>query len=1022
MEDLTDGPGKSRGTGKTEDMFMNPGQIKDTLAKLNRRSANILPEEGKSLVNKLNKKNLALLERVKKRPNIENDGGSFGNGGQGAVSSSGSGGTGGSNDNGTGSDNKYSVTSIRKINDEESFIKSVLYATLNSVKSKSNTVSSDVQKIASFTPWSTPSEEILEFFYGEGVSILISPVKRTSFLVPSHNDNLQLTFRFHIRQLSCCQLNFIWVINRIYKDLVNLRIQTKGAADVRINEVMNAHWTDMEVVHKVKSEDVDACIAYLKTNFTEAYEFLSRREQKPKAFIVEFEVVDSCAGLLDSIESMRGAHFMELYGVEGKSQWVSKAHSNLSSSVSSNLKSIINNLQDTPINENTGDGSSSGGGGSSLFSSSSSTGRLNFAELVSAEIDEGNSDNTRGRKSDNKSNEFISEDKEAIFDIMDPLVVNASSKGSENSMLITEMINFLNKAADVREEADEENGADYEKDKFILSSQIDCLNTNSDLYTALLISNPANVYRLLTFLIPTLVCMRTRNVDNKSAPLANNRWEFGGGLTYKPYNYAGIRMRLDKTICRCRTLCRDTCSLTDKVTMENAREKFGDGIIEEAKTTKRFHNSHRIIHHDVMWFQKLLYYIWKTTNKNESEKPPESINLVYLYCYLAGFMEVLDTHYRCYSSSGLHHAFCPSVLVTHREGYMVHFKNNKLYIQGRRNGEKVITTMQGGQSKPAFERMVDSELTSTEAQTKYASSNNLSIREYGTQVSEAPAKLTKILRYMKECNEKSPSSFSHSLSIVLRCMNRLAEFMTFLQSFTRISIFDKSLEKYHRLNVISDENTDKKVKVNKAAISLTRDFMRLALENQNAAFLAAVNKKIFHSVIYTINGFRYTGAHARDVELQQFVGSISSSVVCADYYSEAFSKSKNLLDDEMSELFNENRWGGEEAPLSSESAGCNQKKLDMFLKLHNVGDFLSDDDDDADKGLCDNNGVTACSSLPASEVKKRKTEDLHQRLPLSDLEDRVEESDAGSITKKQKLSSPVPKEDQFGVDETYFDL
>lgn len=1026
MQALTSGAGKSGSNGKFEDMFLTSDQTKTLVKRLNNRSANILPEDGKCLKNKLNKKCLTMIEKVSKSLNDEKDGGGLGSGGQGAASSSGNGGSGGSDDNGTGSDNKYSVTSIRKIEDEDSFMKSVLYATLNSIKSKSNTASSDVQKTASFTPWSTPSEETLEFFYGEGVSIRVSPMRSPTFLVPWDGDNVLLTFRFHIRQLSCCQLNFIWVINRIYKDLVNLRIRTKGAADVRNNEVTNVHWSNMEVAHVVKNEDVDVCMKYLETNFSDAYEVLRRREQKPKSFSVEFEVVDSCAGLLDSIESTRGAHFMELYGVEGKSQWTLKAHSNSSSNYS-NIKSIISDLEDTSISvtesSNTGNCNSSGGG-SSLSSSSSSTGISYFEDLISARMDENN--NNRGReKYDKKTNEFISEDKEAIFDIMDPLIMNASSKGSENSMLISAMVNFLNKAADDREEADEEHGAGYEEEKFILSSQIDCLNANSDVYTTLLVSNPTNVYRLVTFLIPNLVCMRTRNVDSKSTALSNSRWELGAGLNYKTYRFADIRMRLDKTNCRCRTLCSDSC-WTDSISMKNACEKFGMGLVEEANTTKRFHSSHRVIHHEFTWLQKLLNLIMTKAGKSGTGKPAKSLNLLLNHGHLARCMEAFDTFSRCYSSAGLHHSVCPNVIAAHRKGHKIHFKNNKLCIQGRRNREKTITTKQGGQSKPAFERMVDSELTSADAQIKYASNKKLSIREYGTRVSDAPANLTKIVRYMEDFSRRN----SDLLDNVVNFMEKLAEYMIMLQSFCRISIFDKSLEKYRKLKDISDDDKQKKVTVINTAISLARDFARFALENQNAAFLAAVNRKIFHSVIYTINGFRYTGTHARDVELQQFVGSISSSVVCADYYSAASSKSKNLLDGEMGEVFGESGWGREESLLSSSDSGYGnaQKKSEMFLKLYNLKDFLSDDDDDEDKVSGCSSGVSAYSSPSATEtVKKRKTEDEHlekhqqqQHLSLSDLEDGAEEDDAGSKTKKQRLSAP--KEDQFDVEETYFNL
>ncbi len=141
---------------------------------------------------------------------------------------------------------------------------------------------------------------------------------------------------------------------------------------------------------------------------------------------------------------------------------------------------------------------------------------------------------------------------------------------------------------------------------------------------------------------------------------------------------------------------------------DNARAKFGHKY--EPDTTKRWHNSHRIIPPNFLWLDKLEKQIHEIACKTTGKKLKLPQSITKRYDYLSYEPDALDTHDKCYLSAGFHGMFCNNVLAVRRPDFKTHLKSDKFAIQGRvsdrhnkDNRKKTITSMQGGNSEKAFE-------------------------------------------------------------------------------------------------------------------------------------------------------------------------------------------------------------------------------------------------------------------------------------------------------------------------------
>nr|BDT63267.1 MAG: wsv285-like protein [Hemigrapsus takanoi nimavirus] len=906
--------------------FLSAEQIQELILCLNERKRNVLTEGNLKISANIKKKNLELLEAKKKRidPAVFGiDGGIDNDVLLQALGAEG--------DNATDDmEDKFSLKIKQKIEDEDVHVKSMLHAIVSSKLSKSNNDNSAVPA-GSIAPWSKPSEELLEYFYREGVSVDIGAAK-------GYADRLNgtLYFRFHIRQLACIQLNlFHYFFNRAYADVANLGITSTGVSEVRVNPETSTHWSNMEVKHMVRPEHIEKCFAYLETNFRDTFAKLKKCTTKPKAFNVEFEVWDSCMGLYTSVPAIRGAQCLEMYGYGGKNQ---KKFEDISNA--SDLSDIINNsgmdmseFDDSKVSTKAGlddalKSNSNSGDDVDVLASIKTNNNNMFDDLLNDKIS-GAGDSDAKDKPAAVKNMFVCDKKESVYDIMDSLVALAPCKGYENSKLMEDMVRFLNAKCE-----EVEDSIKLDDTEFIMNDQATCFNINSELAINMIVSNPVNLYRVATGLFVNLVCLRLRNISKRSRLLAgaNNMYEYGSetNISYAPFT--NCKFRLDKTNCECRNYC-DCSAWADKVREDNARTKFGPRY--EPDTIRRRHNSHRVISPNFLWLDKLEKQIHEIACKKMGMKlkPPQSITKT--YDYLSCDPNALDTFNKCYPSAGLHQMFCNNVLSVRRPDFKTHFKCDKFAIQGRVNDPhnkdrriKDITSMQAGNSEAAFEFSKENlELQPSDGMLTNANGRGCSIREYATRITALPMRVN-------ELNKEMASSGYHPMAAVGGFKNKVADLMTDIGELIDSPLIAEALEHYKKSDATTNPDISP-VSASKESRMMMKKYARYCLENKNVAFLMGINKMILYSVVYSLNGFRFSGSNYKEVGIHQFISSIKSAVVCGDYYSAYGDKSKdeqaafNVMDDDNEEV-------------EGEVIKKGNSKMDMFLCL-SAQDLLLED-------------------------------------------------------------------------------
>ncbi len=236
--------------------------------------------------------------------------------------------------------------------------------------------------------------------------------------------------------------------------------------------------------------------------------------------------------------------------------------------------------------------------------------------------------------------------------------------------------------------------------------------------------------------------------------------------------------------------------------------------------------------------------------------------------------------------------------------------------------------MQAGNSEKAFEFSKENlELQPSDGMLSNANGRDCSIREYAARIAALPMRIN-------ERNKDMARSEYHSLVMIEMFKNRMADFMTYIGELISSSFIAKTLEHYKK----SDTTTNPGIS-SVSAFKESRMIM-FCLENKNAAFLMGINKKTFYCIVYTLNGFRFSGSNYKEVNIHQYIFSIKLAVVCGDYYSAFGDKSKDeqVTFNVMEEV------EGEDIKKDK------KRKLDMFLSL-SAKDLLLEEHYEIEEGM-----------------------------------------------------------------------
>ncbi|KAK3884974.1 hypothetical protein Pcinc_010817 [Petrolisthes cinctipes] len=697
----------------------------------------------------------------------------------------------------------------------------------------------------------------------------------------------------------------------------------------------DSHWSNMHLTHYVRPEDMTACCEYMEEEFPNTYETLMRSNKRPTSFAVEFQVWDSCVGVYKNNSAIRGAQCLEMFGYMGRSHSdeTRDDDGNICNSNATDLSAIISGA--SLAMSDSSSSSSLLATSLDLFSKGDEDEDVVTAITKNAEdvgdLNEMYMDkllnmekNKQAASKDNTvaKNAFVCDKKESIFDIMDPIVQTSLCKGNENADFTGHLIRFLVSRCDFVEDTNT-----LASTEFITINQKTCYQMSPDLAALLIVSNPVNIYRVATGLFVNLVCLRLRNpVESISllstVPGRGEKYEYGSETRIVPSGRVNCRFRLDKSTCHCGAMCNSS-GWADEIREYNTKKNLGPAYKPEQR---RYHNCHRHIPHDFAWHDQqemliIMYAEGALRAQGKKVKPKQHVNVT-KYDHLSNDKTAMDVSSKCYPYAGMHTFLCNNFIPIWRPDFRIHFKNNKLLLQGRmpdpQSLEKdrkmnVFGFCQTGDSEKAFEFIRDNlELVSSDDMLLSTSANKCSIRGYATVITSLPS-------IINDKNKEMAKSTDHCLNVLKKNKESIGSILKSIREVVKSPLIDSALMHYKN----SLEATSPAIE-SKESRRRMGDYARYCLETQNVNFLMGINKRTFHSVAYALNGFRYSGSDYKDVGMHQFIISIRSVITAGDYYSRASERNTAVM------IVEENEYSEE---FGNTTAKGEFKEMDMYLKI-----------------------------------------------------------------------------------------
>lgn len=232
-----------------------------------------------------------------------------------------------------------------------------------------------------------------------------------------------------------------------------------------------------------------------------------------------------------------------------------------------------------------------------------------------------------------------------------------------------------------------------------------------------------------------------------------------------------------------------------------------------------------------------------------------------------------------------HTFFCNNLMPIWRPNFRIHFKNDKLAVYGRapfstssENRQKIVGVRQTGNAERAFEFIEKNlKLVPSEDMLISARQRENSLREYATYMTMLPHQIN-----MR--NKAMSRESLHGLQVIAKRKNNIKHSLVSLTEIVESPISREALKHCEEIGENIEKST---INASRKAIDKYAEF---CLESQNVAFLYAVNKRTFHSLVYTLRGFRFNGTTPKEVGIHQFIASVDSGFVAADFFSQMVSE------------------------------------------------------------------------------------------------------------------------------------
>lgn len=889
-----------------------------------------------------------------------------------------------------------------KIDAEEAAIRSVFEIMACTSPSEDNPLKDDSVEI-SVNPWSMPSEKQLEYFFREGVCLDVdyTNVKYGRYLGGEDTGDYPfvLMVRFEIRILQCLLLNFSWFGNRLYKVMKELNVESRASStSIVFSEALNNGWADMLVKHCIRQENVSAALEFMMTEYSTVYNKIRNSGKKPTYFAVEFEMVDNAIGLADSDMEHQGTACVE---------W--KCFNSIKKNVGEEFGII--NLQQRRLGiDNVLFGGSSketaaeteiedGGATSSSFSVNNTAAEIiNFGtstkdNISSAKIFDSVVDNSSWMKSimevDNIGDgRSVAEFTEKFRSGTSTVTINQSSavsliampKGNESKVLVDSMIKFIDESVKAIDDP-----YMYADDCVFSEDQGENYKVHKDVYLASICSNPSNVYRVVCHLFTNLLLPRLRNPVREtrqisSQPFGNGRTkvttEHGCDMQYGTPQYAKGKVKISgKRSCECRKMCKEPRCFDGNRLVNTLR----NGGSNPDPVEKRHHNSHRSNAYDFRFFDKIEDRVRQLSNKRKLAEEEYTMN----HDFLAQDRNAFDLLSKCFLSAGLHHIYCPDVLMVHRGNkFNIDLKNNKLDCVTETNQSEEITSSQTVNAKEALTDITGNKLRKGADIVEHLISSGVSLREFSNKTSRVVRNLNELTS--KLCKITDTDNSMNTINAILFYIKKVMSTLETILSFVNIEKLQKPFDELKACMSEMDSNNKSVAKKSlKASFALFRAVAKFLLRNYNASVAAAINRRGYLTNTATLTGYRFK-SDGNVIYYHETIAAVSSCIAYADYFSSrSDTDGKNSdengmmnIDETVASLmgdFSDESNNGNSFDSKKKKNGGGGNDSETFMKMF-AGELLGrDNDEDEDED----------EETHLSEEKECKEESSPQQLKRS---------------------------------------
>lgn len=778
-----------------------------------------------------------------------------------------------------------------KIDAEEAAIKTVFEIMASTSPSEDNPLK-DV--VISANPWNMQSEQQLEYFFREGVCLDVdyTNVKYGRYLGDEDTGSCPfvLTVRFEIRILQCLLLNFSWFCNRLYKVMKELNVESRASSTSIVftdTLALNNGWADMMVKHRISQDNVAAALKFMMTEYSTVHNKIKNSGKTPTYFAVEFEMVDNAIGLADSDIEHQGTACVEWKcfnsikknaGEEfGTNNFQQRRFGTLFGGFSAaeteieddGVTSANNAAAAVDIIKDFGASAKDNIGSSKIFESDNSSWMKSIIEGDGGSTVEFT-----------KYEKFRSGTSTVTVSQSSAVSLAAMAKGNESKVLVDSMIKFIDDS--VKTIVDP---CMYNSDDCVFSeNQEDNYSNYKDVYLAAICSNPSNIYRVVCHLFTNLLLPRLRNPvrDTKqinSLSIGNGKTkvttEYGyGDVQYGIPQYAKGKVKISgKRSCECRKMCKEPRCF------DNSRLANNNGGSRPDPADKRRHNSHRSNAYDFRFFDKIKNKVIQLSNKKMSAEEESTMD----HDFLAQDKKAFDLLSKCFLSAGLHHIYCPDVLMVHRgNNFNIDLKNNKLDCITETNQSEEITSSQTVNAKEALTDITGNKLRKGADIVEHLKSLGISLREFSNKTSRVVRNLNELTS--KLCN----TSFSTDMDIigaVLCYINNVMPTLETILSFVNIEELQKPFDE---LTACMSESGSNNKSVGKrklrASFALFRVMAKFLLRNYNASVAAAINRRGYLTNTATLTGYRFK-SDGNVIYYHETIAAVSSCIAYADYFS-----------------------------------------------------------------------------------------------------------------------------------------